>query len=120
MIQNRRLGPAISDAGWGEFRRMLEYKCLWYGRELRIAPRFEPTSKLCGCGALNQTLRLSQRQWTCSSCGAVNDRDFLAANNILAAGHAVTARGGSVRRQVGSTDFRSSRRSVNQPALECV
>ncbi|MFW9622282.1 MAG: zinc ribbon domain-containing protein [Macromonas sp.] len=27
------------------------------------------------------------REWTCSECGAVNDRDVNAARNILAAGH---------------------------------
>ncbi len=29
MIRNRRLARAISDCGWGEFRRQLAYKCAW-------------------------------------------------------------------------------------------
>jgi putative transposase len=60
---------------------------------------------------------LSDRQWTCASCGVTNDRDLNAARNILAAGHAVSARGGSVRRFTVSPVNRNSRRSVNQPAL---
>jgi putative transposase len=42
IVRNRRLARAIADAGFGELRNMLEYKCLWYGRELRVADRFEP------------------------------------------------------------------------------
>ncbi|PYT81502.1 MAG: transposase, partial [Acidobacteria bacterium] len=34
MLKNRRLARAISDAGFGDFIRMLEYKCKWYGRTL--------------------------------------------------------------------------------------
>ena len=44
--------------------------------------RFEPSSKLCPCGTLNQSLKLSDRDWTCKSCGTTHDRDVLAANNI--------------------------------------
>ena len=31
---NRRLARAISDCGWGSFRRQLAYKCQRYGRDL--------------------------------------------------------------------------------------
>lgn len=44
--------------------------------------RFEPSSKMCGCGYIHRDLKLSDRVWTCPECGAVNDRDLLAANNI--------------------------------------
>src|SRR6266545_296822 len=29
MVRNRHLARHIPDAGWGTFRRMLEYKCRW-------------------------------------------------------------------------------------------
>ena len=32
---------------------------------------------------INKELKLSDRIWTCKSCGSINDRDILAANNIL-------------------------------------
>src|SRR6266516_3103088 len=93
MVRNRKLARAISDCGWGEFRRQLEYKCAWYGRELVVIGRWYPSSKTCSaCGHLLAGLSLSTRHWTCPSCRARHDRDANAAKNILAAGLAV-ARG---------------------------
>jgi putative transposase len=90
MVRNRRLGRAISDCGWGEFRSMLEYKCERYGRQLAVVDRWYPSSKTCSaCGHLLAELSLSTRHWTCPSCRARHDRDINAAKNILAAGLAV-------------------------------
>ncbi len=51
MLTNRALSRKISDAGWNECRRMLEYKTKWYGSKLIIAPKFYPSSKICSaCG----------------------------------------------------------------------
>ena len=80
--QNRRLARSVSDVGWGEFRRQLEYKAAWYGKTVLVIGRFDPSSKLCTCGVINRTLSLSDRVWTCQSCGTTHDRDILAANNI--------------------------------------
>lgn len=52
------------------------------GNYLEIG-RFEPSSKMCGCGIINKDLKLSDRTWVCTSCGTINERDVLAANNIL-------------------------------------
>ena len=98
MVRNRRLARAISDCGWGEFRRQLTYKCERAGRRLIVIDRWYPSSKTCSaCGYLLAGLSLSTRQWTCPSCGARHDRDLNAAENILAAGQAVTACGAGVR-----------------------
>jgi putative transposase len=104
MVRNRRLARAISDCGWGEFRRQLAYKCQRYGRELVVIDRWYPSSKTCSaCGHLLAELSLSTRHWTCPSCRARHDRDINAAKNILAAGRAVArgspgdACGGDVR-----------------------
>ena len=89
MMKNRSLARAISDASWSEFRRMLEYKADWHGRELLLADRWFPSSKLCsapGCGHAAGKMPLSVREWTCPSCGTRHDRDVNAARNILAAG----------------------------------
>jgi putative transposase len=52
MARNRRLARAISDCGWGEFRRQLEYKCQRAGRRLIVIDRWYPSSKICSaCGA---------------------------------------------------------------------
>jgi putative transposase len=93
MVRNRHLSRAISDVGWGEFRRQLAYKCQRYGRRLVVIDRWYPSSKTCSaCGHRLAELSLGTRHWTCPSCGARHDRDINAAKNILAAGRAV-ARG---------------------------
>lgn len=82
MMKNHRLAKAIADVSWSEFVRQLSYKCKWYGKNLLIIGRFEPSSKICSCGYVNQGLKLSDREWTCPKCGTTHDRDILAANNI--------------------------------------
>ncbi|WP_329222169.1 transposase [Streptomyces sp. NBC_01485] len=100
MVRNRRLARAISDAAWAQFRSLLEYKAAWYGREVIAVDRFFPSSKLCSaCGALAERMPLSVRAWTCDNCGTAHDRDVNAANNLLAAGLAVTVCGAGVRPQ---------------------
>src|SRR3989440_12241112 len=98
MLQNHKLAKAISDVGWSEFVRQLEYKAKWYGRRLVKIDKFYPSSKrCCACGHIFESLTLDIRFWTCAECGAVHDRDINAAKNVLAAGLAVSASGEMVR-----------------------
>jgi putative transposase len=97
MVKNGNLAKSISDAGWSDFVRQLEYKAKWYGRTLVGIDKWYPSSKRCSaCGFVVSKLSLSVREWTCSECGVVHDRDINAARNILAAGQAVLALGESV------------------------
>ncbi len=74
MIRNRHLSRSIADAGCGEFRRMLQYKTLWYGSELVMAPRFDPSTKTCSaCGHIQTEMPLGQRVFLCEACGAEID-----------------------------------------------
>ena len=97
MQKNRCLSKSISDAGWSEFLRQLEYKANWYGRELVGIDKWYPSSKRCSdCGYTMPKMPLNVRQWTCPECGSVHDRDVNAARNVLAAGLAVSAYGEAV------------------------
>lgn len=80
--KKNKLSCHITDAAWGTFRKFLEYKCQWYGKNLLVIGRFEPSSKLCTCGHLNSKLKLKEREWECEKCGAFHLRDVLAAQNI--------------------------------------
>jgi len=83
MLQNHHLARAISDASFYEFRRMLEYKCNWYGSELVVVDRFFPSSKTCSnCGAIKDDLTLKDRTFKCENCGFEIERDLNAAINL--------------------------------------
>jgi len=97
MLKNRKLAKSISDAGWSEFVRQLEYKAKWYGRTLIGIDKWYPSSKRCNtCGHTIATLSLNTRTWECPSCKTSHDRDVNAAKNILTAGLAGLAFGENV------------------------
>lgn len=83
MLRNHKLAQSIADLGLGKFYTLLQYKMAEQGGNYLEIGRFEPSSKMCGCGAINKDLQLSDREWVCSECGTINQRDILAANNIL-------------------------------------
>ncbi|MBW9146989.1 IS200/IS605 family element transposase accessory protein TnpB [Clostridium sp. CM027] len=85
MIKNHKLAKSIADVSWFEFRRMLEYKAEWYGREIIIAPVRYASSQLCSkCGnKSSQTKDLSCRTYICPVCGMIMDRDINASKNLL-------------------------------------
>ena len=83
MIKNRKLSQAISDVGFYEFRRQIEYKSKWGGVNVLVAPMFFPSSRLCNvCGNKNEELKLSDRVWVCENCETKLDRDLNAAINL--------------------------------------
>lgn len=85
MLRNRRLARQLADVGFAELRRQLAYKISWNGGQLLVADRWYPSSKTCsGCGAVKAKLALSERSYTCTTCGMVLDRDLNAARNLAA------------------------------------
>ena len=84
------LNREILRSGWGLLVRRLEEKAP--GRVEKINPAF--TSQRCSaCGQVDRSSRESQAVFRCTACGYACHADINAAKNI-AAGHAVTARGG--------------------------
>jgi len=82
MLKNHNLAKSISSVSWATFFNYLKYKSEWNGCNYVEIGRFEPSSKLCTCGFKNAELKLSDREWTCKSCGVTHNRDILAAQNI--------------------------------------
>jgi putative transposase len=102
MLKNHSLARAISDVGWGEFRRQLTYKSKRYGRNLLLAPRFFPSSKQCShCGCVKKTLSLQERVFDGEACGLHLDRDHNAARN-LAQLHTAAEAGINALREIGN------------------
>lgn len=90
LVKNHHLAHKIEHQSWYEFRRELEYKCGWYGKQLIVVDP-KDTSRICSsCGQknhefdnLDQNEWLRTREWTCPNCGVHHDRDKNASINIL-------------------------------------
>ena len=89
------LNKSILDQGWHEFRRQLEYKQAWSGGILVAVPPQHTSQRCSDCGHVAAENRPTQARFCCQACGYMDNADVNAAKNILAAGHAVLACGGS-------------------------
>ena len=82
-LAKTKLAKSMLDAAFGETVRQWKYKSLWNNCHAIQADRFFPSTQLCSeCGYRNRDLSLSDRQWTCPSCGTVHHRDVNAAKNL--------------------------------------
>ena len=87
-----KMAKSVLDAGWGQLRAMLEYKSRWAGVVYMEINENYTTQTCSCCGAISANspkgrAGLRIREWTCTGCGALHDRDVNAAKNILALGH---------------------------------
>lgn len=87
-LAKTRMAKSVLDAGWGSFREKLRYKARRHGVEyVDVDEKF--TSQVCSSCRSNPASSpkgmnaLGVREWVCSDCGAVHDRDVNAARNIL-------------------------------------
>ena len=87
-----KMAKTTLDAGWASLKTMLEYKSHQAGIVFEVVNESYTTQTCSCCGAIPASspkgrAGLRIREWTCSECGAVHERDVNAARNILAAGH---------------------------------
>lgn len=83
MIKNPKLSRHIADVGWGTFDVMMQYKMKEVGKNYIKIDRFSPSSKTCiHCGFIHKELSLSDRVFSCPSCGKEEERDWAASVNI--------------------------------------
>ena len=87
LVRNRHLAKSISDAGWAQFRTLLDGKAAYAGRWVVAVPPQYTSQDCSGCGT-RVAKSLSIRTHVCPSCGLVLDRDENAARNIQRAGQA--------------------------------
>lgn len=94
-LAKSRLAKSVSDAGWGQFLRILATKAERAGL-LAIAVNPNGTSQECSDCGTTVAKTLADRWHSCPHCGASYDRDYNAARNIKqrAVGHPVQALGG--------------------------
>lgn len=92
VAQQRGRNRSIMAQRWGSFRRMLEYKSQWAGRNLvPVASAY--TSQTCSqCGYVDSENRKRQDKFQCTSCGYPASADANAAENIRLQGLEVLGR----------------------------
>ena len=97
--QKAKLNRTIREQGWYTLKNMIQQKSSAQGKAvIEVDPAF--TSQKCSaCGHTDAKNRTTQAIFICQKCGHTENADVNAAKNILAAGHAATARGGDVRPQ---------------------
>lgn len=88
MLKNHKLARNIADVSWSTFTYYLNYKSVWYNKQISKISTFFPSSQTCSiCGEkFPFTKDLGVREWTCPNCNSELDRDINAANNILKEG----------------------------------
>ena len=93
-----KMAKSTLDAGWAMLKTMLEYKSHQAGIVFEVVSESYSTQTCSCCGTIPASspkgrAGLRIREWTCSDCGTVHDRDVNAAKNILARGLARLAEG---------------------------
>ena len=87
-----KMAKSTLDAGWSSLKTMLEYKSHQAGIVFEEVNESYTTQTCSCCRTISASspkgrAGLGIREWTCSTCGSVHDRDVNAARNILALGH---------------------------------
>ena len=93
-LARTRMAKSVYDASWSSFRNKLRYKAIAHGATFEEVDESGSTQSCSACGSKDSTTRpkgiagLRIREWVCSDCGVLHDRDTNAALNILRCGRA--------------------------------
>jgi IS605 OrfB family transposase len=97
-LAKTKMAKSVYDAGWYMLKTQLKYKAMAQSAVfLEVSERY--TTQICSCcGCISDNSPkgmngLGIREWICSECGAMHDRDVNAAKNILRMGHHTLAVG---------------------------
>lgn len=90
------MAKSVSDASWADFKTMLAYKAIALGVDFKEVNESFSTVTCSSC--LKRTgpsglSGLGVREWACSACGSIHERDVNAATNILRIGHDTLIKG---------------------------
>lgn len=88
-LTQTRMAKSVLDAGWASFKDMLRYKAMRHNGVMIEVDEAYSSQDCSSCGARSGPKGLKDlgiREWVCSNCGAVHDRDVNAALNILRVG----------------------------------
>lgn len=78
-----RLARVVSELGFGEFRRQLEYRTELSKTQMIAAGRWFRPRKLCRrCGLVNESMAFDERTFPCNGCKHVADRSIHAARKL--------------------------------------
>ncbi len=91
-----KMAKSTFDNSWGAYKTYLEYKTIRFGKVMKVVNE-SWTSKTCyvcnNIADFGGLSGLSIREWVCSKCLTVHDRDVNAAKNILRIGHDTPIKG---------------------------
>lgn len=85
-IDNHWSAKMVADHSISGLRHMIEYKGELYGTTVKVIDRYFPSSQLCSCCGSRTKLSITDRVYSCNTCGNIMDRDLNAAINIERAG----------------------------------
>ena len=74
-------GREVQNSALGTLKRKLQAN-----PHVIVIDRFFPSTKMCICGHINESITLSDRVFECPVCGYTEDRDVKAAKTLLLAG----------------------------------
>jgi IS605 OrfB family transposase len=80
--QGRKLRGRLNRWSFHELQRQIEYKAKWEGVPVEYVWASRTSQTCSQCGFINKALKY-ERGWLCPICGAILDRDYDAARNIL-------------------------------------